>query len=377
MPSLASVANQELLMKLASVTQGKNNNFNLIRILAAFAVLVAHSYALLDRPDPFGQALGIDLGSFAVDVFFIASGFLVTGSLLLRQSLRDYFLARVLRIYPALLVVLLLTVFVLGAFFTTLSLASYYSHPQIYLYLKRCLTLVTGAAYYLPGVFEDNPYKSAVNGSLWSMVYEVKMYISLAIFWALCSAIKQYGIRVFRAVIVVSAVVSAILVLVYKFSDRDESQSIRLFFMFFSGAAYWILKDRVRLSAPIFGSVCAMLIVSALLGETAFFLVYQLSIAYLLFYLAYVPADMLRKYNTVGDYSYGVYIYAFPIQQSLIALLPKISVLELTLLSGALTLVLAALSWHLIERRALDLKNWFLKSAKRETRLLNHPASPV
>jgi peptidoglycan/LPS O-acetylase OafA/YrhL len=377
MPSLVSVVNQELLMKLASVTPGKNNNFNLIRILAAFAVLVAHSYALLGRPRPFGQGLGIDLGSLAVDVFFIASGFLVTGSLLLRQSLRDYFVARVLRIYPALLVVLLLTVFVLGAFFTTYPLASYYSHPQIYHYLQRCLTLVAGAAYYLPGVFEDNPYKSAVNGSLWSMVYEVKMYIFLAIFWVLCSAIKQYGIRIFRAVIVVSAVVAAILVFIYKFSGRDESQSIRLFFMFFSGAAYWILRDRVRLSATIFGSLCAMLVVSALMGATAFFLVYQLSIAYLLFYLAYVPAGMLRKYNAVGDYSYGVYIYAFPIQQSLVALFPKISVLELTLFSSVLTFVLAALSWHLIEQRALDLKSWFIKSAKRETRLVDHPVSPA
>lgn len=356
-------------MTLSSLTSGKNNNYNLIRILAALAVLFGHSFALLKQPEPLRQNLGISLGSIAVDLFFIASGFLVTVSLLRRPSLRDYLLARALRIYPALLVVLLLTVFVLGALMTSLPLAAYYSHPQIYYYLHKCLSLVTGAAYYLPGVFETNPYKAAVNGSLWTMVYEVKMYIFLAIFWALCNRIKKNNLRLFRRLIVASAGLAGILVLVYHFKHLEESQAIRLFFMFFSGAAYAILKDKVQLSARLFWPLCLALLGSALLSHTAFFLVYQLSIAYILFYLAYVPAGLLRKYNALGDYSYGVYIYAFPVQQTLIALYPGISVAELTALSVTLTLLLALLSWHLIEQRALALKGYFFASRKPEIRL--------
>jgi peptidoglycan/LPS O-acetylase OafA/YrhL len=363
-------------MKLASVTQGKNNNFNVIRILAAFAVLFGHSFALLKQPEPLSQVLGMSLGSIAVDLFFIASGFLVTGSLLQRQSLRDYLLARVLRIYPALSVVLVSTVFVLGAFFTSLPLSSYYSDSTIYFYLKKCLTLITGAAYYLPGVFEANPYKGAVNGSLWTMVYELQMYIFLAIFWALCSLIKKNGIQFFRAVIIISTIVAGVLVLVYRFYNWEGGQPIGLFFLFFSGAAYAVLKERVHLSSRLFWGLCLALVSSALIHKEAFFLLYQLSIAYVLFYLAYIPAGVIRKYNAVGDYSYGVYIYAFPVQQSVIALIPGISVFALTALSASVTLLLAALSWHLIERRALDLKKIFVKNAQHEPRKVDCPVSP-
>lgn len=367
-------------MKLSSLTSGKNNNYNLIRILAALAVLFGHSFALLKQPEPLGQDLGISLGSIAVDLFFIASGFLVTVSLLRRPSLRDYLLARALRIYPALLVVLLLTVFVLGALMTSLPLAAYYSHPQIYYYLHKCLSLVTGAAYYLPGVFETNPYKAAVNGSLWTMVYEVKMYIFLAIFWALCHISKKHGLLLFRCLILFAVAISGIFGLFQNFSKIENNPSYSLFFMFFSGAAYAVLKEKVQLSARLFWPLCIALLGSALLSSLAldtraFFLVYQLSIAYILFYLAYVPAGLLRKYNALGDYSYGVYIYAFPVQQTLIALYPGISVTELTALAVTLTLLLALLSWHLIEQRALTLKGYFFASRKPEIRLAAQPSS--
>jgi peptidoglycan/LPS O-acetylase OafA/YrhL len=364
-------------MKLSSVTSGKNNNYNLIRILAALAVLVGHSFALLKQPEPLGQDLGISMGSIAVDLFFIASGFLVTGSLLQRQNLREYLLARALRIYPALLIVVLLSVFVLGAVFTSLPLASYYSHPQIYYYLHKCLTLVTGAAYYLPGVFENNPYKGALNGSLWTMVYEVKMYIFLAIFWAICHVWKTQGLLLFRRLIVLLAAGAGIFSLVHYFSSAEHGPADGLFFMFFSGAAYAVLKDRVILSARVFWSLCLALLGSAMLSQSAFFLVYQFSLAYILFYLAYVPAGFIRKYNTLGDYSYGVYIYAFPVQQSVIALFPEISVATLTALSVSLTLLLAIFSWYLIEQPALALKGRFVASRQSARSVAVHPAPPT
>lgn len=97
------------------------------------------------------------MGSFAVDIFFIASGFLVTGSLLKRQSLIEFCWARLLRIYPALLVALLLTVLVLGPLFTTLPLHQYFASKVVYIYLVKNLLLVAGTNFILPGVFENNP----------------------------------------------------------------------------------------------------------------------------------------------------------------------------------------------------------------------------
>ena len=119
-------------MKLSDFTQGRDNNFNLIRIVAALAVLVTHSFALTvgsGNAEPLRASLGMTMGSIAVDVFFIASGFLVTASLLNRQSAIDFIWARVLRIFPALSVMLFLTVFGLGAFFTSLPAPSYFANP--------------------------------------------------------------------------------------------------------------------------------------------------------------------------------------------------------------------------------------------------------
>ncbi len=351
-------------MQLSSFTQGKNNNFNLIRIIAALAVLASHSFALLGQPEPLGQSLGMSPGSISVDIFFIASGFLVTGSLMLRQRIGDYVLARVLRIFPALLVMLLLTVFGLGVYFTTLPVAVYLGHSQTYFYLVKCATLIAGVTYYLPGVFENNPYKGAVNGSLWTIVYEIKMYLFLLLFWFVCQFSKKNSQKIFVRTLIACAVLAGFLVFFHQFVKRDQDHSVRLFFMFFSGAAYWVLKEHIRLSGKFFCLAVGALLLAAVAGTQAFFVVYQLSIAYVLFYLAYVPAGWLRKYNAAGDYSYGVYIYAFPVQQSVAALLPGVSVLLLTLISVAVTLTLAALSWHWIEQRALRLKTFLISRAR-------------
>lgn len=99
-------------MKLSHYTQGRDNNFNLIRIVAAMAVLITHSFALTGLAEPFRDSLGMSMGDIAVDIFFITSVFLVTASILTRQSALEFLWARILRIYPALLVMLFITVFI-------------------------------------------------------------------------------------------------------------------------------------------------------------------------------------------------------------------------------------------------------------------------
>lgn len=351
-------------MKLSTYTQNKDNNFNLIRIIAALAVLFGHSSALLGQSEPMAYTLGMSIGSIAVDIFFIASGFLVTGSLLSRQNLRDYFFARILRIYPALLVMLMLTVLGLGGAMTSLSVNAYFHHTQLLHYFHKCLSLISGAAYFLPGVFENNPYRAAVNGSLWSMVYELRMYFLLAFFWIVCRFSKTHTQRNFERVILVSTLIACVLTFYEHFSSGEVRNSTKLFFMFFSGASFWIMREKisVNIQGAVFG--ISLLIMSAVWSTDAFFCAYQLSIAYILFGIAYLPSGLIRRYNRLGDYSYGVYIYAFPIQQTLIALIPEISPLILTVLATILTLVCAILSWHLIERPALDLKKRYFKQAQ-------------
>ena len=195
-------------MKLSSYSQGRDNNFNLIRIIAALAVLVTHSFAVAigsGDAEPFRGSLGMTMGSIAVDVFFITSGFLVTSSLLNRQSTIEFVWARVLRIFPALLAMLLLTVFALGVFLTSLPISAYFSLPMTYIYLAKNATLLMGVAYNLPGVFDSNPYKSAVNGSLWTMPHEVRMYAILTIVWIALRITPKLRLTAFQIIVVTFA----------------------------------------------------------------------------------------------------------------------------------------------------------------------------
>ncbi len=108
---------------------------------------MTHSFALAigsGNAEPFRNSLGMTLGSVAVDIFFIVSGFLVTGSLLKTQSAIAFSWTRVLRISPALFVMLALLVFVFGSFFTSLPLLSYLTAPKTYEYFLKCASLVFG-----------------------------------------------------------------------------------------------------------------------------------------------------------------------------------------------------------------------------------------
>ncbi len=276
--------------------------------------------------------------------------------------------ARALRVFPALLIMLLLTVFGLGAFFTSLPLSSYLVDSGVYIYFLKCATLVSGVGESLPGVFDDNPYKNAFNGSLWTIHYEIAMYAILAVVWVAFRAIKRSRSNLFQLAIVTSSLVAGILVVAFHFYIPAGSKILtilRLFFMFFSGAAFYVLKEHITLSRSFFWLCVIALLSSVIVNKDAFFVVYVLTIAYVLFYVAYIPSGFIRKYNQVGDYSYGIYIYAFPILQSVAALIPGVSVLSMLSISASVALSLAALSWHLVERRALGLKGLYVDHSRK------------
>lgn len=348
---------------LADFSQSRDNNFNLIRLLAALAVLSGHSYALLRQPEPLGASLGMSIGSIAVDLFFVISGYLVTGSLMKRQNLPDYFLARALRIFPGLICMVLLSVFVLGAVFTSLPATSYFSNSATYQYLFKCASVVTGMWYTLPGLFEHNPYPAAVNGSLWTLLYELVMYVLLAGFWGLYTYVwkryRHWPVRMLALVffaLMIYAVRHHYLLSMVEFD--------RLFFMFFSGAAYFLWRKHIHLNHGFAIGTMLVLILSHYINQQVFTLVYCLGLPYLLLYLAYIPAGRLRMYNRVGDYSYGVYIYAFPIQQALLALAPQMPVAILTVCAAALTTIFSISSWHVIEEPAMRARLWLTRRWK-------------
>lgn len=153
------------------------NNFEFIRISAALAVLFSHHYALSKLWEP-GLSSVISLGGIAVMIFFSISGFLVTQSWLSDRNAFRFCLRRALRIWPALIVVVIIAALVLGPAVTTLTINDYLIHGATWDYFQA---LIMRIHFVLPGVFNDNPGGASVNGSLWTIPYEVRCYIVMAI----------------------------------------------------------------------------------------------------------------------------------------------------------------------------------------------------
>lgn len=350
------------LNKLSNLVGGRDNNFNLMRLIAAVMVLYGHSFALAvgsSSAEPWLQ-FGVTPGSVAVDIFFITSGFLVTGSLIERRELCSFVIARVLRIYPALIIVVALTVFVLGAYFTTLTLSGYFSDAETFKYWIRNSTLLRGSYGYLPDVFENNPYKKAVNGSLWTMPWEVRMYIVL-LGVGIVAKFAQWRDWVWKAIVIaIFFTVSAVYLMTYLFDSivliKDE-RVLRLFFMFFMGASYFALKEKIYIghSAALAALFCTA--IAIFFGKSVFLPIYTVLAGYIVLYLALLPKGKVRNFNRFGDYSYGVYIYAFPIQQIIVSRIPGITGIELFFTAFPCVLFCSVLSWHYIEKKCLRLKN--------------------
>lgn len=342
--------------KLADLAVGRDNNFNLLRFVAAFAVLFSHCFPLTtgtNDSEPLSRLLGTTLGGVAVDVFFITSGFLVAGSLASGRGLTAYARARMLRIYPAATVAALLTVLVLGWHFTTHASTVYFTDLKTWHYLLKNSVLLFGVRMNLPGVFADLPFPVTVNGSLWTLPFELRLYLALGVvFWIVGRWPARASAAMRQAVLLIAlATLAAWLAL-----GNTGYAGFRFTALFFCGASFMHYRERVPMSRLIFAAAVAAATLAAIAGPSAFALVYPLVIGYLTLWLAYVPRGVIRRFNTLGDYSYGVYIYAFPIQQSVVALNPGIGWLPLFGWSASLTLLLGVASWHLIERPALRLK---------------------
>ena len=354
--ALRSNTLQSNAMRLSDYATGRDNNFNLVRFLAAFAVLWSHSYALSIEWEPWIDFLRYTPAGVAVDVFFVTSGFLVTASLLRLGDVRQFLRARALRIFPALIVMSCLLTFVLGPWFTTLPLGEYFTESETWKFLVKNATVLAGLKFRLEGMFPDNPIDRVVNGSLWTLKFELYCYITLVLAWWLAAKVsKSDAFKLFTRVVVIG---TALMLAGFWWAHETGNPTwgdFRLFFMFFCGAAFWIFRARIPMHPALFAAMSLVLLAGVAM-PTYFFWVYPPTIGYIVLWLAYVPGGWIRRFNGVGDYSYGLYIYAFPVQQALIASFPTQSPLFVFFWASAITLPLAMLSWHLVEKPMLARK---------------------
>jgi peptidoglycan/LPS O-acetylase OafA/YrhL len=338
----------------------RDNNFDFVRLVAALSVVLSHAFLIAEGTsahDPLVLASGNQamLGLVGVFVFFAISGYLVTESYCRTPAVAGFAVRRALRIFPGLIVNTLICAFVLGPLVTNLPLAAYFTDPGLAAYLVKTPTLAHGAPP-LPGVvFIDNPVGQIVNGSLWTLQPEVLMYMMVAILGT--ARLLRLGV----SVLLVTVGMAAVLFDPYTKMLGDLSGWAWMLGFFAAGMCLHFLRDRVPFTA-----VGALVAVAALVGFTAIgrlILLFPLAGAYAAIYAGRRHDRFLGYSKYVGDLSYGIYIYGWPAEDFVVYLLGgRASWWQVFLGALALVLPLAYLSWHLVEKPAL---NWGRRLSRR------------
>lgn len=298
---------------------------------------------------------GVPFARVGLDIFFSISGYMVTGSWMRTPDLRRFIAKRALRIFPGLIVCVLLTTYVLGLCLSRLPFTQYLTDRGTFRYLEN---IILRSVLYLPGVFEGMPLGGAINGSLWSLFPEVFCYLTVPLFamlairfrmWALgmCSVLAgSLGLWMFYgytgdAIVINAADLKYILVQVP---------------FFFIGSLYRLLEDRVQ---GFYRTDLALLYYSLNWIVSSWYGWWNVPIEwftlpYIVLCFGHMSMPVLRRTGRFGDLSYGIYLYAFPVQQVILIAMPNNTHPILTCV--IFTLPLAIFSWHLVEAPAMRWK---------------------
>ncbi len=328
------------------------NSLDLLRLAAATVVLYSHQFALTGQAEPafFGLTT---FGGAGVTIFFFLSGLLVWSSWQRDPDLKRFLVRRSLRIFPALWVVVVASIFLLGPVCSSLALTEYFALPQTWSYLSTALLIVRN---FLPGVFSENPYPLAINGSLWTLPVEFLCYLSVALLGSVKVIPREFLVVVSLLFFVLLASFAPIL------SGARFTSHFEMVAVFWWGVFYGYCSTRSHHETParwltlVLGFAAGL--AYFLFGPRGFERMAMLVVAALMVHVALRITSGAKVTDRIGDLSYGLYIFAFPVQQMLIQWSQGLgwSFGVSFALSLAVTSGFAFASWHLVEKRALLFK---------------------
>lgn len=328
---------------------GYSTNVNFIKFIAAIMVVISHSFPLSSGTLAhewftlltYGQ---YSMGGIAVCVFFFYSGLLVTKSLEKSVDAKQYFINRVIRIIPPLATIILLSIFILGPCITSFSIYKYFTDSQTYLYLSNILLIPT---HNLPGVFEQNIYLPTINGSLWTLPVEAFCYVALFFLFKLNFHQKSS----MKILLYLSIFFDIFLLALSKQISLGIIYSLTLpILMFFAGIYYYLFRTEIKMNYKYFILAIIILILSNI--TRTLMLGLYLCFPYILAYTGFACKNLPEKLGNLGKISYGIYLCAFPIQQTLVwAYGGHMNVYINILISVPLSMIVGWFLYELIEKR--------------------------
>ncbi|GGF11632.1 Peptidoglycan/LPS O-acetylase OafA/YrhL, contains acyltransferase and SGNH-hydrolase domains [Chishuiella changwenlii] len=337
------------------MAERSENNFDFLRLVFSSAVILSHSFPLTGKDEFFASITNgqLGFGSLSVDIFFILSGYLIFTSLKYSKTIKNYIWKRVLRLYPALIILMLISLIILPFFYKGNSI---FSEKEYWTYLPNNLSLYK-VQYFINGIFESNPYPKAINGSLWSLSYEFTMYIVLVLLFpfkkskyifhiVLLCFIASYSLYIFKP---------NFLSKLFNYIYLDTKELYRLSTYFLAGSLLYFVK--FEKFNNLYTRISLLILLFLSLYFTQFKVVAPLTLPVLILLVGTLKTKYISSIGEkFGDISYGVYIYGFLVQQILMNYL-NLNVLELTIYSIIITYFLAYLSWHYVEKPMQKYKN--------------------
>jgi len=332
----------------------RKNNFDFLRLFAALLVIYGHAYPLLAVPAPGFAANAVQ--TIGVKIFFSISGYLVALSWYHDPNVLRFFLRRITRIFPALIAVILITGLVAGPFLTEINIGDYFLNARLRQYMLNIFLYIS---YDLPGVFRENIYPTAVNGSLWTLPAEISMYIVFPVIASIGAIIYKPRLFIFVTAFLFCALSLYLKQtipngrLVVYASDLFSFLEVCPYFLV--GACFAVFDSKKFLNIY----VSLILIFTLEMFQTSA-LVKEIMLLLILPYVSIsfgIGTSILSSVSRIGDLSYGIYLYGFPVQQTVVHFIgarggPWVNFEVSALISG----LFAFASWHLIEKTALKLK---------------------
>lgn len=321
------------------------NNFNFLRLSGALLVIFSHSFDITGKEDiePVknllrGQTAASGIG---LTIFFFISGYFITKSAYVTKNALQFIQKRFFRIYPALLLTVLLTVFVIGPIFTRFTLSQYFTTTDTWKYLYTATGI--RIRHVLPGVFtEQSFFINGVNASLWTISLEIMLYISIIFFYILHISKRGMALIAGSVIIICTVLTSANII-----TDFFYIKYINLSGIFFLGSFFYSssLNKKQELLLLLLTITIYILLLS-----------FEMNAGFLFFLIIGIVTYFLGNSNTLkiylnNDISYGTYLFAFPIQQAIFRMTNfNTSIILLLIFSLSIIIPAAFLSWLFIEK---------------------------